>query len=85
MIKKNQAIQKKIGESMRNHKIKVVCLKDSIITQLGEEWYMKALDNPALRCEYASTHMRTMAKLLMKCEELARERNIRGPRRMHNG
>ena len=45
-------------------------------TQFGEEWYMKHLDNPAWQCEYESYNMRTMAKLLMKCEELTRERNI---------
>ena len=76
VIKKNQAVLKKIEQSMRNDKIKDICLSDAIITQLGEEWYMEGLGNPDRRCEYASTHMRTMAKLLLKCEELARERHI---------
>ena len=65
---------KTIEASMRNDELKQICLNDPIICQLGEEWYLKGLDNPARRCEYASTHMRTIAKLMLKCQQLAKER-----------
>ena len=70
IIKKNQVILKTIEASMRNDELKQICLNDPIICQLGEEWYLKGLDNPARRCEYASTHMRTIAKLMLKCRGL---------------
>ena len=51
---------------MRNDKIKDVCLNDPITTQLGEEWYLKCLDNRACNCNYCRReHRRTACSSLM--------------------
>ena len=72
-VDNSKKMYSKVFPSMNQDELTKVAQGDNLIVALGEDWYLKS-DNKLRKREYASSHMRLMARCLMRMRTLAKSK-----------